>query len=56
MIWDFTLVPSISLKEWLSFLFALIAITHPVRIIPLFMGITMNYSEEHLKKLLWWHL
>lgn len=51
MLEQLTLVPTISFKEWFSFLFALIAITHPVRIIPLFMGITRNHPSEHLTRI-----
>lgn len=45
-------VPTISVKEWVSFLLALIAITHPVRIIPLFMGLTMNYPTSKTRKII----
>lgn len=51
MLEQFGLIPTITLKEWFSFLLALIAITHPVRIIPLFMGLTINYPHDRIKKI-----
>ena len=45
-------VATISLKEWFAFLISLFAITDPIGLTPIFLGMTAGYTAHNLRKLL----